>query len=347
MDDQKLRSFTRPLVGYELTGRVPVTLQTVNPIFRRSHSPIDNTAIYSLPSAVMPPGQLSIRTLRETASDLHPSKPTWDKSKKAQRRSVLTSPKMGFSRERVFQSEGMLDTTRDDDSSSSPSRKTMTSYGVIGHGRFPASFPVFPCSNGLMITTEYVERQANDQWNENLMSSRPQFSDLPAGNSFRTGLSSMSLGIDNTTSSFARQYGASGSSLFLVSDRVRPGMRRLSFGDAHPPPVKDMTPSVSRRISRPAIPIIVSSPGKNITGYIPRPIDQNHSSVQTISPFLMTPYVLKQEASLGLSGPRVDWTETDHGELSSKFTLPPGVRQNLMIYFQLFLMLTFMLSRLC
>lgn len=245
-DEQKLRSFTGQLPGWEGGRRVAVALHSVNTGSRNRELDVNSSLLPRTPLGSETRTDLPFRELRATTSDLEFRKPKWDKSRKPRGLHLSHPLQVQTTDDQLFQRDFIADTTMYYPKSSSSSNATTNSFGAVGDGRYSVSKSQLPASSDLITQPAYSLEQLHSL----RKGSQAYAAESPGTNSLiKSSLHNESL----PKNGFADNAGSMGIRSPFIGMNKRP-QRRRSFSNSNTSTPKDAISVISRRVSRPVAP---------------------------------------------------------------------------------------------
>lgn len=266
-NEEKLRSFTGPLVGYETSGRVAVILQNVNRTGERGHPRILDTASDTLsPNFILLSGFETVHKLREIKSDLGPQRPLCVSPRESRTIAPVASSEIKLTDRTYPRSTDTKDIQTPEHESSPSSEMTTNSFGAVGDGRLAASSQILPSSGRSMGQTGRGSGRIDYLRGGNSIKSNSRLPDSPANRCSQRGLKSMNPKTDSVTSSlesFPPPHEALSPSQLSKSGEIRHGIGQASYNNSDPPSSMGTGPSFARRVSRALPPTNLASSGKH------------------------------------------------------------------------------------
>lgn len=240
-DEERLRSFTHPLPGWEEGRRVAVALHPVNAASYGQVLFTSTTVSPKVTSNIEDFRDLPFLQLRETASDLAPRKSRRNRSRR---------PHLHL---QVPQKESSLASTTENAAmfypeSSPSSSRTTNSFGAIGDGRFPAS-PLHPSLSTAEST--HGSGQPENGQSKSSTTVEPTISDAFDTSSLNAGLFPTRNVDENARPSTTNRFEIGNTQSRQLFGIHRLPQRRRSFTILDLLPPKHTSLPVLRRVSRP------------------------------------------------------------------------------------------------
>ena len=281
-DEQKLRSFTGPLVGYEASGRVVVAIETTNRTGEKGHTILLDTVSDKFSQDLMLTGQEVARTLRATTSDSELKKPLWASPVRSRKIAPIASLEIKQPDRSFLRSADTNNPQLSERGSSPSSEMSTSSLGAVGDGWLAASSQLLPNSGHSMGQNGRKFERIDYLQGGSSIKTTSRLSDLPTSQYSQRGLQSMNLNTDNAISSFesfAPLHVALGPSQLSESSGIRHGM---GHNDSDPPSLTDIGPSSVRRVYQAPLPSNSSSPAKHSAEEAIKVLfKQNHARLAT------------------------------------------------------------------